>query len=236
MTVYYSRVMTFLYNKSRIFGHGFRHFNSLVDDFYQNYGLYKVSSVNNHALDLNKINDFAITRFIRDPRDLVVSGYFYHKRCAEPWCSIVGPKEESFKIVNGSIPKGMNRSDSFCSYLARLDKEDGLIAEIEFRRKHFVSMLEWPDLDPRIRIYKYEEMLGNEVDVFSEMFSFYGVTWPEKKLGVLFANYFSAKNQKGRTNHIRNANSMQWKEHFTPKVASYFEKNFSEVLNKYDYN
>ena len=235
LTVYYSRIMSFLYNKIIWNDSRFMHFNSKIDDFYDNYGLYRVSSINNHCINMNMINDFIMTRFIRDPRDLVVSGYFYHLRGAEPWCRISSPKLEDFKVVNGCIPDKMPSGTSYSSYLSGLAKEDGLIAEIDFRANHFASMIGWPDTDSRIKIFRYEDMIGSEVDVFSEIFSFYGVSWVEKKIGTLLANFFSAKNQAGKTVHIRNSKSKQWREHFTPKVSSYFESKYANVLEKYEY-
>jgi hypothetical protein len=177
-----------------------------------------------------------MTRFIRDPRDLVVSGYFYHLKGAEAWCTVINPKQIDFKVVNGCIPEKMDMNKSYSSYLKGMEKEEGLIAEIDFRKNHFTSMLEWPDSDSRIKLFRYEEMIGNEVDVFSEIFSFYGVSWMEKKIGTMLSNFFSAKNQVGKTSHIRNSQSKQWMEHFTPKVSSYFEEKYGSVLEKYNYN
>ena len=31
-------------------------------------------------------HDFRAIRAIRDPRDIWVSGYHYHRHCSEPWC------------------------------------------------------------------------------------------------------------------------------------------------------
>jgi len=236
LTVYYSRVLSTLYNRIFRLSRGYRHFNSLIDEFYRESDNYKIASVNNHAIDLQKIGtEFRISRFIRDPRDLVVSGYFYHKRGAEPWTNIINPSERDWKVVNGCVPRNMGEGNSFSSYLQGLNKEDGLIAEIDFRSKHLDSMMEWPMADPRIKIYKYEDLIGNEKDVFKDVLKFYGVTWLEKKLVSNLAEKFSAMKQKDKTLHIRNAKSSQWKEHFTPKVHNYFEQKYVELLERYDY-
>lgn len=236
LTVYYSRIHNTLYNKILKYTLGYKHFNSLIDDFYNNFHHYKVTSINNHALDFNRLgSDFRISRFIRDPRDLIVSGYFYHKRGAEPWCNIINPKIDDWKVVNGCLPEEMTHGFSFSSYLQSLNTEDGLIAEINFRKNHFTSMRSWPDSDHRIKIFRYEDLIGNELDVFRELFSFYGLAWPEKRLALFLTNYFSARKQTGKTPHIRNARTSQWKEHFTPKVISYFEQHFGDLLERYNY-
>lgn len=237
LTVYYAKVLSTLYNHENIFGSNYRHFTSLIDDFYDHSDDYKIASVNNHSLDFSKLgDDFRISRFIRDPRDLVVSGYFYHKRGAEKWSNIVDPDVDNFAVVNGCIPENMGKGPSFSSYLESLDKESGLIAEIDFRMNHFNSMKEWPTQDPRVKLFVYEEIIGNEPDVFEEMFSFYGLSWVERKAARFLADKFSAKKQSISTRHIRNPISGQWKDHFTPKVMNYFERKHGDVLEYYGYD
>jgi len=237
LTVYYARVFSTLYNRIFRFSRGYRHFNSLIDDFYQESDSFKIASVNNHALDFKRLgNSFRVSRFIRDPRDLVVPGYFYHKRGAEKWCNIINPSENDWKVVNGCIPRDMGKENSFSSYLHSLSKEDGLIAEIDFREHHFNSMKEWPTADPRIKIFRYEDMLNNEKRIFEEIFTFYDVTWLEKRIGLILSNYYSAKRQSSKTQHIRNPKISQWREHFTPKVQDYFERKHGELLEPYGYD
>lgn len=237
LTVYYFRIFSSIYNKIFIISDGYRHFNSLLDEFYRESWKYKIASINNHTLDLQLLgNDFRISRFIRDPRDLVVSGYFYHKRGAEPWCNVTDPSPDDWQVVNGHLPEGMGKGHSFSSYLQSLSTEEGLLAEIDFRKYHFESMRGWPVADSRIKTYRYEDVLGNERAVFLDMFSFYGLPWVERKLGTFLAHYFSAKKQTGKTRHIRNARSNQWKEYFTPKVNDYFERHFSDILDTYGYS
>ncbi len=236
LTVYYSRVFSALYNRALKFSRGYKHFNSLIDDFYKESNKYKITSINNHALDLQRMgSEFRITRFIRDPRDLIVSGYFYHEQGFEEWSNKINPDETDWKVVNGSIPRDISKDNSFSSYLQSLSKEDGLIAEIDFRKKHFSSMKEWPLADPRIKVFRYEDLIGNELDVFKEIFSFYGLSYPEKWLGLMFANHFSANRQVNKTQHIRNPHAQQWKEHFTPRVLDYFDLQHGELLERYGY-
>src|SRR5262249_20378455 len=133
---------------------GYRHFQSDLAGFLSHLGEYKVMSVNNHALDLGKLGDYRITRFVRDPRDLVVSGYHYHKRGAEKWSEIEDPTPEDWMVVNGRIPSAMQPCESFSTCLQRLDLREGLLAEIEMRGAHFESMRGWPESDPRIRVWR----------------------------------------------------------------------------------
>ncbi len=238
LTSYFSKTMKLLFNRFLRFSikRRYKHFSSYIDDFYNHHSEYFLSSINNHYLDFNKLNDFKISRFIRDPRDMIVSGYFYHKKGAENWCNIIGPNENDWKRVNGNLNKNLGHTHSYTSYLNSLSLEDGLIAEIDFRKYHFESMFLWPMNDKRIKVFRYEEIIGNEKDVFEEIFDFYELSWFEKKIGVVIAEKLSASKQIGLTNHIRNPKPGQWKQYFTTKVNNYFELHYSKLLEIYNYN
>ncbi len=84
MIVYIKLVFTPLFNGMLLSRFGrYRHFRSNINAFYTYLGHYRLLSLNNHCPDLNKLGDFRMTRFIRDPRDLIISGYFYHQNCNE---------------------------------------------------------------------------------------------------------------------------------------------------------
>jgi hypothetical protein len=215
---------------------GYRHFKSLLTAFYKNHVNYTVSSINNHALNMASFeNDVRISRFIRDPRDLLVSGYFYHKRGAESWCNIVNPTDKDWEIVNGVVPKRLPKGLSFSAYLSESTLEEGLLTEIEFRQNHFISMIAWPQNDPRIKLFRYEDILGNEDDVFAQIFSFYGLPPEVISAGVRLAVTMSAGKSLANAGHIRNPIVGQWREYFTTKASMLFEEKFGAVLRAYGY-
>lgn len=236
LTVYYMMVVSNLYNKIFRFNDGYNHFNSLVDELYERLDEYRIASVNNHALDFEKLgDDWRISRFIRDPRDLVVSGYLYHKKGTEDWCKIENPTDEEWQIVNGAVPENMLEGYSYASYLQSVSKEEGLLAEIDFRKYHFESMRKWPISDDRIILFRYKDIMGNETDVFEKIFLHYGLSWPERKIGKFLAHRLSADNKSDSSDHIRNPTSGQWKEHFTPKVEKRFNDQYGDLLEHYGY-
>jgi hypothetical protein len=224
LTVYYQQVMTHLL---RHFG-GYHHFNSDLESFYRGCSRYRVTSVNNHSIDLDRLGDYRITRFVRDPRDLIVSGYFYHRRGAERWCLVQDPTPADWAIVNGHMPSSMRPGESFAGCLQRLNQEDGLIAEMEFRTHHFASMRRWPD-DPRIRMLHYESILGNEKRVFGEIFAHYGLSWPLRLYGRRLAERFKATGASARRAHIRDSRPGQWREVLTPRVAAAFDALYGDL-------
>lgn len=85
-------------------GGGYRRYYSNLDDFYQDVSKHRVASLNIRALDLGRIDGFRISRFVCDPRDLVVSRYFYHKRGSELWTRLKSPTGEDWKFANCQVP------------------------------------------------------------------------------------------------------------------------------------
>ncbi len=237
LTVYFGRVMSAVFNMCLPWSGGFRHYNSHLEDFYKGFGGLRLASVNNRALDLDRLGRFRISRFIRDPRDLLVSGYFYHRRGSEAWLNIESPTEDDWYFANGAIPDGLRASGtSFASYLNAVPEEEGLLAELEFRAPHLQSMAAWPD-HPDIRTYRYEDILGNEAAVFLELFEHYGFGPLERRLGRFFCRRYSLRKlgKRGADPHIRNPVSGQWREHFTPRVRRAFDERYAGLVDKLGY-
>ena len=235
LTVYYRRVMDAVFNRCLPWSGGYRHFNSHLDDFSRDSPGLRIASVNNRALDLEGLGRFRISRFVRDPRDLIVSGYFYHRRGAETWTRIESPTTEDWYFANGVVPEGLRAvGTSFADYLQSIPEEEGLLAELEFRGSHLESMARWPSEHPDIVTYRYEDIIGNEEEVFRELFAFYGLTALERTLGLWFARRHSFKKRAGDP-HIRNPVSGQWREHFTPHVRQRFEAAHPGLIEELGY-
>ena len=235
LTVLYRRIMDGVTNRCQPWGAGYRHYNSHLEDFYRGFQNDRIASVNNRALDLERLGDFRISRFIRDPRDLVVSGYFYHRRGAETWTTIESPTPADWYFANGVIPEGLQREGtSFARYLESLPEEEGLMAEMEFRTLHFESMALWPESHPDILTFRYEDIIGHEIEVFRQLFDFYGLSLIEHKLGAWFAKRYSIERQQ-QDPHIRNPAAGQWRNHFTPRVRQAFDARYPGLIRQLGY-
>lgn len=249
LTVYAKRVFDGLFNRCQPWGRGYRHFNSDLPAFLGAYRGLAVASVNNHALDLEALGDVRVTRFLRDPRDLVVSGYHYHRRGAEPWTEIQDPTPSDWEFANGCLPDGLQGSGrSFAALLQELPEEEGLLAELQFRRRHFESMARWPREHARVRTFRYEEILGNEVAVFRDLFAFYELPWPQRRLGAWFARRHAlpsaARAQPapdpgasagGKDPHVRDPKAGQWRALFTPRVRRAFDAEYAGLVRDLGY-
>jgi hypothetical protein len=227
--------MKAVFNRCLPWSAGYRHFNSHLDDFYDGFGKHRIASINNRALNLERLGRFRISRFIRDPRDLVVSGYFYHKRGTEAWLKIESPTESDWFFANGCVPEGLQATgSSFADYLQSIPQEEGLLAELEFRRYHLESMADWPTQHPEIVTYRYEDIVGNETALFRELFEFYKLKPLERWLGSLFANRYSI-GKRGADPHIRNPAFGQWRKYFTPRVRQAFDAKYAGLVELLGY-
>ena len=234
LTVFFRRTMS---SSLARFG-GYRHFNSDLAAFTRDRQNFRLASVNNTALDLGALGDYRISRFVRDPRDLVVSGYFYHRKGAEPWCREVDPDPAQWLALrNRPVPSAVRPGESLEMALQRLDLEEGLLAEMELRARHFDSMREWPTDDPRIRVWRYEDILGNERRALGEVAAHYRLAWPLRALIQRNAVRFDAAHAVAeKSSHVRNPTSGQWREVFTPRVEREFTERWGDLLTRYGYD
>lgn len=212
-----------------------RHFYHRLDVFYRECQVYGLSSINGHAIDLDRFDDVRVVRLIRDPRDLLLSGYFYHKRAAEPWCTYTNPHDVEWTVVNAPVPSALGPGESLAAYLNAASLEDGLRAEMEVRRHHFASMMEWPESDPRVLLMRYEDVVGNERAAFEAIFGFYELPWLSRRLGLRAALALRADEQWGKSTHIRDPRRGQWREYFTPALSRAFNDRYGQLLERYGY-
>ena len=143
------------------------------------------------------------------------------------------PTFEYWAAINGNIPEDMPRGISYSEYLQNLSMEEGLVAEIQFRKFQLESLRQWPQ-DERIKLYRYESILGNEAREFADIFDFFHLTRVEKAIGTRLAKRFAYSNRKD-DRHIRNPSPGQWRDHFTPTVVDYFAMHYGDIVSDLGY-
>ena len=236
LTMYFIRVMTNVFNKS-LFSkkEHYRHFEAIEGVFYNTCKNYLLSSTNGFTIEPKRLpSDYRITRFVRDPRDLVVSGYFYHKRGAEPWFRMKNPTNKYWEPINGNTPKGMKKDQSYAEYLSGISLEEGLKAEIEFRKYHLESYRSWEE-NEKILLFKYEDILGNEVNAFKRLADHLKFNDKQRTAVAKYAKKFAYSPKTSKDKHIRNPKPNQWKEVFTPDITNMFNMEYGDILQRYGY-
>lgn len=244
LTSYYQKIMSSLSSR---FGFSYEHLFSRHDRFEDAaFGLNgkRVLSVNGTSKIIwSGLPEYRGSHFVRDPRDLVVSGYYYHLWAPEPWCN-TADYDKWPRIVNHPFFSRYIEGDSgkhpgnisYKEYLNSLDKERGLILEIIWRHYHFANMRKWDYGNPRILELKYEDIIGNEVECFRGVFEFYGFHPKLVESGLEIVDAYRLKNRvKSDTGHVRKGTARQWENEFSPLVSKLFKEAYGDLLIKLGY-
>jgi len=164
---------------------------------------------------------------IRDPRDVVVSGYFYHLWTKENWAN------NSRLEFDGK---------SYQQYLKSVSVEEGLIAEIDECKFVFRQMQKWDYENPAIMEMKYEGLFLSPHDHFKNLFQHYGFHDTAICIAMQFADLSSFQSVTNRRPGIVREYSVtrsgvpgQWKEHFSKRVKQYFKEVTGDLLVTLDY-
>ncbi len=243
MTSYFNTVFSKI---SQQFQWHHLHHNGILDSFYKDVEAHKdqisIISVNNQPVNFERLpKKYLGTHLIRDPRDLLISGYRYHLWCKEPWTQI--PMSAQLKGTLcvedlGLMDKSVDRS--FQELLNTVDKEHGLLLELNFRKSHFQQMLQWNYSNPNILELRYEDLFGNEIEVFKNIFRHYGFShsFIKKALGIVEAHSFKNLNMKGGTGAKKHASKGipgQWKEELPASIIKIFKSEHGGLLEKVGY-
>lgn len=165
---------------------------------------------------------------IRDPRDVVISGCFYHVKTTEKWAN--KPRKEF---------GGKNYREAIAEQPTDHDK---LVFEMEHTgMKSITDMTSWNYQDPDVFEARYEDLIDDtEFKVFRPMMEFIGFRGGEldKALEIVQANsLFGGASPEGAKDphHVRSGESRQWPRTFTPELKAEFKRIHPEALQRLGY-
>jgi hypothetical protein len=178
--------------------------------------------------DLAKLGPYRGVHIMRDPRDMIVSGYHYHKWTHETWVHRLDDKGESYQ-----------------QKLNRLDKTEGLFLEIDHFIFFYRDALEaWNMADPDLLEVSYESLMGPEKRAkYGEIFTHLGFRDAELRLATDLMQLFEAESRSGKSSgainqksHVRSGKSRQWEAELAPEHLAYIEAELGPVLRKFGYD
>ena len=184
---------------------------------------------NHSQLELGELGDFVGSHLIRDPRDVIVSGYFYHLWTDEAWAH--QPKQE----YDGQ---------SYQQFLNSTDQHAGISAEIDRFSKYVdeYSLRKWNYRDPRIIELRYEDLIADEAGIFERMFRHYGFHEKAIRRCVKAALQFSFEKVTARKpgeatekQHLRSGKPGQWRDVLSREHCEAIRVQFGDLLVKTGY-
>jgi hypothetical protein len=169
------------------------------------------------------LRPFRGSHIVRDPRDVVVSAYFYHRHANEAW--LTSPQDD----LDGR---------SYQQLLQSLSKDDGLLEEIRMRSDAVAGMARWRAGDPRILEVRYEDFVADEAGQFRALFRHYGFSERAVERAVKIAAQFgrSQLQARGARRHIRSGMPGDWRNHLTEKHRVAFKERFGDVVSRLGYD
>jgi hypothetical protein len=158
---------------------------------------------------------------IRDPRDMVVSGYEYHKRTQEPWCLMPDPQF-------GGI--------SYQEFLRSVDEHEGLMAEITWVAHHSAAaMAAWSYDQPEFLELHYEDAIADEHRVFEQVFRWLHLNDTAIQMGMEAVDRLTLKRGGAVPNHGRSGKPGEWRERLAPDHIAHFKDLMGDLVVRTGY-
>jgi hypothetical protein len=168
---------------------------------------------------------------IRDPRDIIVSGFFSHK-----W----------------SHPIASEADQAYRNWLNSVSDEEGLLFEVThggyrpaqglLGRSVMQDLDEWNYHDDRVVELQMENLVNNPFRLFKNILQHLEIEIDEQRLNeAIEMNSFenlSGGRKRGIENnkeHYRKGISGSWRDHFTDQHESVFEEKWGTLLDKLGY-
>ena len=218
-TVWFSRILEKL---SVDYGLSFQKINDNISDLDTS----KDIIVLNHSdICFSSKQRFKGSHMVRDLRDVIVSGYFYHLWTKEQWANVPSKK------FGGS---------SYVEYLNGLSRAEGISTEIRNFSEYALDrrMRDWNYQDVRFLELRYEDVFNNEEELFEKVFRHYGFSNNAIGHGLKVVEFFSFENQKkksGPGKHLRSGKPGEWEEHFTQHHKELFKELLGDLLIQLNY-
>lgn len=210
-----------------------------------------------HSLVSDKIlsSDFKGIHIVRDPRDVLVSGYQYHRRTKELWCNTnpvtIGLTDDiKFPFVPYSCEhkslqwkkkylEGLNGL-SYKDNLLRLDIKEGLAFELErYASWTIEDMASWNYRLHHILEVKMEDILKSYDSVFTQIFEHlgFGSKLRKRALEIAMSHDLNrmSESEIQANKHIQSTNPSKWKNMLDDEALRIFNEKYGESLEKIGY-
>tara|TARA_R110002073_G_scaffold44648_10_gene123702 strand:- start:640 stop:1446 length:807 start_codon:yes stop_codon:yes gene_type:complete len=172
-----------------------------------------------YTLAASLAEDYRGVHVIRDPRDVVISGAYYHQSSSESWLHV---KRDD--CDGRTYQEAINSGDYGDPFVFEMQRVGGYTIR---------NMVDWNYADTRILTVKYEDLIQDtNLSVFEQVFRFLNLD--EKMLELALEHTRTVSLQFGkdraRTQHVRSGVPSQWRTEFTRKHGEQFVSLFGTLL------
>lgn len=163
---------------------------------------------------------------IRDPRDIIISGAFYHARTdsdRDPWIYEPNPKlgGRSYYEAIAALPT---------------DAEKFLFEMDNFGLSTINRMRPYVDIPPEFIHVRFENLTTDvELHEFRRLFSWLGIRETDMARALKIAEQLSVFSGKVQDKHVRSGKPAQWRQHFTPELHRAFRERFGDIAERFGY-
>lgn len=208
-----------------------------------------------HSLVDEKIlsGNYRGIHIIRDPRDIIISGYLYHKRTGEDWCV---NKDFSRKkpIMFPAVPFSLEyRSEewkncylddlngkSYQDTLLSMSENEGINFEMDHYGKWTIDdMISWNYSNDKIVEVKFEEIMDDYDLAFERIFSHLDFDKEKKDKMIELSKLHDLSRKSDREvkkiGHVSSRNTRRWESYFNGELKQQFCEKFADSLVKLGY-
>jgi hypothetical protein len=191
---------------------------------------------------------FRAIRLVRDPRDIWVSGYLYHRRCREEWCTNAE--------FDASVPITYPRVDysfehypenwkgdylawlggkSYQANLLERDRESGLAFELAgYTGRTLDAMRGWTLATPDVLQVKLEDVISDFDGALGAILKHAGFSEDERAQAVELARPHDIGRMSdeaiAESRHIHSRTISRWREFLSAAEIDEFEKRYADVI------
>jgi hypothetical protein len=176
---------------------------------------------------LAEAGPFRAFHLIRDPRDLLVSGYFWHRSSAS-------------RPTHDRSPWNQARRERL---RAAPDVAAGLLLDMDLSCCYFEALAEWDFARSDVLECRYEDMILDPLAFFARALRFVGLEGVEQAVlaqqveqhGFRQAAGGRAPGEERLDHKYRMGIAGDWRRHFTPAVTEGFKRRYGDLLIRLGY-
>lgn len=183
---------------------------------------YLYSSFGGMIENIDNLEDYLIVLMIRDPRDILVSGYF-SMAYSHPEPSKLGSKYEGFME---------KRNKAQQTLIDEYVKAESPKVYLVFKRYHDLL------LNNRSNVYvtKYEDMISDFQGWLTKLLNYTGLEISEDLKNDFINKHNGLKPKKeNKAKHIRKGTSGDYKQKLNEETMQFLNTKFSDILEQYSY-